>query len=411
MRFAVLCLTLVSLAATAPTAAQDIPESSPQAMAHYAKGIEHYVRSEYNEAVRHFEMALAEDPTFYLAILMAATSHSNAGRVNVADSLYRVLAPHRHRLSPYYQARLDAQVAAREGNMGRAVELMRNTMQESPGTKAAYNLALWASNTNRPREALAALRTLDPEREPMRGWIAYVTVYAGAAHAAGEYEDELHRARHSRTLFPGDIRTANLEALALATNGRVDELGAVLDEVSGMATIGTTSPGVVMTSAAQELAAHGHEAASKAVFERSLAWFDALSAEQASNQTMRANRAYLLYAMGRNRDAATAYAALAKEFPANGTYAAWSGILAGMQRNRRQANQVAADIGSGAITMTPANRSTFRALLAASVGETDKAVALFQEGGVRGRWMHRDPLLRATLMKNPAFVAFLQPEG
>lgn len=86
------------------------------------------------------------------------------------------------------------------------------------------NLALVVGPRNRPAEARDALRTLDPAREPMRAWYSYFSVYASAAHALGDYEDELRSARQARALFPDDIRAVREEAVALATLGKMAEL-------------------------------------------------------------------------------------------------------------------------------------------------------------------------------------------
>lgn len=287
---------------------------------------------------------------------------------------------------------------------------MRTLSWGAPGTKAGYNLALWTSALNRPREALRALQSLNPDREPMRGWLSYFTVFSGAAHAVGELEEELVMARKARTQFP-DIRAANLEALALASLGRTTELDALLDQIATMPAVGTLDPGDVMVNAGLELAAHGAGADARRHAERAVAWYDARPEEEARTPDARSGKAYALYTLARYREAAALYGALAREAPANGTYQAWTGILAGLAGDKRTAAEVAGRFEAGEIQVTPANRAIWRGLIAAAVGERERAVALLRESGVRARWMHRDPMLRATILEHPAFAGYLAPEG
>lgn len=406
-----LATLMLSLAAVSSGRAQDMPESSPQALAHYAKGIEQYVGGAYTQAVEHLYKAFEEDATFYVALFMAGVAHGNAGRPAQADSLYTIVAQHKDRLSPYYRERLEATLAARAGDMASAIETTRRTAREAPGTKAAYNLALFIAARGRPGEAREALRTLDPAREPMRGWYGYFEVYGQAAHALGDYEDELRSARQGRSLFPTDIRAADDETLALAAMGRLAELDRVLDEVVKMAPIGASDPGAVMVSAGQEVAAHGRTTDAKRYFERAVAWYDGLPAEQQNARLRRANRAYALYNLGRYREAAALYEALAREFPGISVHQVQAGMLAALTGDRARASEVARRVEAGEVQGPAPTRAIWRGLIAAALGEREKAVGLFRESGVRPRWMHRDPLLRATITGRPEFAAYLKPEG
>ncbi len=390
------------LVAAAPVRAQDLPESSPEALMHHAKGVELYVKNQYAEAVQHFEKAFAADPTFYVALLMAGITQTNAGNPAASDSLYAIVDANRHRLSGYYQARLDAQRAALAGDVARAADLMAAAAEKYPGTKAAYNHALWAAGLNRHRAVLTSLRTLDGAREPMRGWYGYVSVYANAAHALGEYEDELAHAVKSRAGYPGDIRPLGIQAEALAALGRVKELDRVLDEVAGMAPTAGVNPGNIMMNAGLELTAHGHAAAAKPVLERALAWFNAQPASQ-----FRQGRATTLYALGRHREALAIWQQAASEAPDNFGVKVSVAIGAAKNGDRRPGTALMQRLEAGEFELAPAPRLSVRAVLAAALGERDKALALLQESGVRGRGLHRDPVW-APLAGLPAFQAYLK---
>jgi tetratricopeptide (TPR) repeat protein len=394
-----------------PATAQDLPESSPEAIRHHVLGLELYLKTQYGPAIEHFTMAHRADPTFVVPLFMAALSHGNAGRTAQADSLYAIVAQHKDRLSPYYRARLETHMAARAGDLVRSAEIARQLARDAAGTKAVYNWAQIAANRNRPGEARDALRTLDPEREPMKGWGSYFDVYTGAAHAVGDYDDELRAARQGMALFPGVIGRADDEALALASLGRVAELETALEGVTKLASTAGNNPGGVMVNAAQELAAHGKPADAKRIMERGLAWFESRTGEEAASEGVRSGRAYALYSVGRHRDAMPLYEALARDFPNNSAYQAWVGVLAGLSGDRARANDVARRIETGEIQFNQANSALWRGLIANALGDRDRAVALLKESGVRARWMHRDPTLMARIQSNPEWVAYLKPEG
>ncbi|MBW3553057.1 MAG: hypothetical protein KY466_06090 [Gemmatimonadetes bacterium] len=391
--------------------AQDLPESSPEAVAAHARGIAAYLAADYDEAIQHFYGAYELDPTFYVALFMAGLSHGNAGRGEQSDSLYAIVAAHKQRLSPYFRTRLEAQMASRAGDREKYVALNRKAAEAAPGTKAAYNVAQGAVGRRRPAEALAALRTLDPDREPMRGWYSYYSVYTSAVHALGEHEDELAMARRARAAFPNDLGPRSLEAQALAALGRTAELDRVLDEIASLPAAEATSPGQIYTMVGLELAAHGHDAAARRAHEGAVSWFAAAPVEQAGSRLHRQQQAYALYAAGRPMEAAAAYRALAADFPDIPVYQAWIGFLAAQNGDPATAAEVSARIEAGEIQLSPLNSSFFRGLISAARGERDEAVALFDGTGAWARWIHRDPVLRSKLGGHPGFIDFLRPRG
>lgn len=406
-----LCAVLVSLTAGPSAIAQDMPESSPVALNHHAQGVASYVNGDWDEAIDHFYQAFESDPTSYVSLFVAALCHSNAGRGDQADSLYAIVAQHKDRLSPYYRYRLEGQIASRAGDFEAAIEATRQAAQVAPGTKAAYNLALLVGPRNRPAEARDALRTLDPTREPMRGWYPYFSVYTSAAHALGDYEDELRVARQGRELYPEDIRTARDQAVASAALGQVTDLARILEKVESMPASGAVDAGDVLVQVGQELAAHGRAGDARRYLERAMAWYDDRPSNERETEGWRSGKGYALYSAGRYEDAASLYHALAREFPENGFYEAWPGYLAALTSDGATATEVSRKIQAGEVPLSTVNRAIFRALIAAALGEREQAVTLFKESGVRAQWMHRDPVLRRTIMEMPEFLAFLKPEG
>lgn len=381
----------------ARSGAQDLPESSPQALMHHAQGVEAYLRGANTEAIQHFRLAYASDPTSFVSLLMAGVAAGNAGQNALSDSLYAMVAPHKDRLSPYYRYRLEALMAGRAGDMQRAIAANRKAADLGPGTKAWYNVAQILGPRGMNKEALDALRKLDPEKEPMKGWYAYYTVYGPAAHQVGDHQDELNMARRARAAMPGDIRPLELEAVALVALGRAADAEKVLAEVQTMAPAGTTTAGTIINNVAQEFMAHGNPAAGRRWLEASLAWHDRLSADSARTISNRSSRAYALYLSGRAKDAASIYASLAADAPNNPGWKAWVGYTAALSGDRAKATEISRQIQSGAIDLGRVNNALWRGLIAAGLNDREGALALFRESGVRAFWMHRDPILSRTM--------------
>src|SRR5690606_15039250 len=94
----------------------------------------------------------------------------------------------------------------------------------APGSRAGYNAARTLLAMNRPAEAEALLAELDPEHGPMRGWPAYWSQRAYAAHLLGHHEEAIAFAREMHRRHPEQRVTTVLEARALASLGRRAEL-------------------------------------------------------------------------------------------------------------------------------------------------------------------------------------------
>ncbi|NIP56630.1 MAG: hypothetical protein GWM92_00860, partial [Gemmatimonadetes bacterium] len=240
--------------------AQDIPESSPDAIRTHADGLDAYLANDYGDAISRFLRAHEQDPTFYTPLFMAYLSAENAGAGDRADSLFAVVQANRFRFSGYYRGRIDVHALARQGRMSEAIEVARRTMERYPGTKAAYNYAFWVRPRD-PEEALRALARLDPDREPMEGWIGYWSVRGTALQNLGDYEGMLENARATAERFPDAIGALAGQAHALAALGHFDEMEEVLDRIAALdAEQEANQLGGVLRTAGSEARAHGHEA-------------------------------------------------------------------------------------------------------------------------------------------------------
>src|SRR2546430_4937344 len=142
----------------------------------------------------------------------------------------------------------------------------------APGSESVYLFAEGAKAFNRPREALKALRELDPDRGFTHGWWVYWQDVATALHMLGEHRDELNEARDAVRRFPGNLQILTVQVRALAALGRTGEIRGVLATTSNLEPQLDWTPADAMLVAATELRAHGWPAAADSLLVQTDAW-------------------------------------------------------------------------------------------------------------------------------------------
>jgi len=388
-------LTFLALACgmRASTAtAQDIPDTSVEAIRAYADGAEAHLdnpRSE--EALAHFRRAHDLDPNFFTPVYMQYVIANNMSNDMLADSLEAVLQHNRDRLSGYYQGMLDAFVLRRKDLFAASEAVARGVVERYPGTRAAYNYALFVWQRD-PEAALRALEQLDPDREPMRGWYAYWTVRASVLHTLGDLQGALDNARQAQQRHPDRIAPVGWEALLYGALGDVELAEAALARASAM-------PGAVLgvgyRDTGQELMAHGYESEGRAMLERALAWFD--NEDTRTSRTAAAQRAYTLYLLGRNAEACDAYRELADAVPTSIGYAGGMAVNSALAGDRATAEATLERVKAGEIGSDWQDRAGWETLIQAALGDVAAAKRALTRYGLRALWLHRDPTLLRVL--------------
>src|SRR5206468_10121575 len=136
------------------------------------------------------------DSTFTSALVLAADANVAAGEMAPADSIIRLLKPHRRQLTAYQRYRLDELRALIRGHNAAASENALLALGVMPGSvDAIIDAAGAALNTNQPREAVRLLSEVDPERGRLRGWEHYWWMLTSIDHLLGDYRQELVDAR------------------------------------------------------------------------------------------------------------------------------------------------------------------------------------------------------------------------
>jgi tetratricopeptide (TPR) repeat protein len=375
----------------------------------FADGLELYVRNQYEEALAGFTRAVSLDSTFVAARLYSAICHSNLGRFAASDSVARSAAAARDRLTDHDRAWLDYLRAQLRGERETALRAIRSAAELAPGSKAAYNTAYVALMVNRPREALAALETLEPDRGPMRGWFQYWVLLCDALHRLGQHERELRAAGQARRLYPERLVAVRMQVAALAALGRVGELEALVGE-GATRSARDIEPDRLMADAADELRAHGHTEAAAAMWRSLLAWYEALPPEKAGTREHRAGLATALESLGQLAAARRIVEGLARQSPPSSAYTGWLGELAARDGDRQAAMSYADTLARVSAPYRFGVDHLNRARIAALLGERITAMALLREAYAAGQPIPAHPDWNMDSLRSYApFIALMRP--
>ena len=121
--------------------------------------------------------------------------------------------------------------------------------------RLGIDLASLAVDMNRPREAVEALQSIDPDRGELQGWAQYWTELDHAHHLLGEHDAEADAARQMRQRYPERRIALVLEIRARAAQGRTDLVEALLEEGRTLSDRTYWSLGGGMVVAAEEMKA------------------------------------------------------------------------------------------------------------------------------------------------------------
>jgi serine/threonine protein kinase len=396
----------------------DLAQMQPPSYESYRafdEGMQRYLASDWRPAADAFRKAYTLDPTFVLALNYLTFSESNM-RPNggpVVDSLTQMLMARRSELPDYHKHWLDYLAARIRGNNEEARTAIRQAADLAPGSKAVYNFAYTASLTNRPKEAVEALRTLDPERGAMRGWFPYWAMLTDNLHRLGEHEDELQEALRAAELHPSWGYAFLIVAQARAALGHLPELRAL---VAGLNTreMRDITPGEAWIGIADELRAHGHETEAAEYYQSALAWLDALPEAMKQERRSRETRATALTSLRRFQEARDLIAAIQQADPQDLSLVGWVGTLDAWLGNRPAAMRALERMKHEAMT-APYSRGLYAlqaARIAAVLDDPEQATEYVLRSVASGYRPLRHPDMNFDkVLDHPPFHAARQPKG
>jgi serine/threonine protein kinase len=360
---------------------------------------------DYAGAIEYFKRAYAIDTSFMNPLFSICAAYINLDQLAQADSLVRFLNLRRAQLPRLMQLVLDDNSGYISGDGMKSLNAMREAAKISP-IKFAYDWGHDAFTVNRPKEAIEAFKMADQEQE----WLWYWDFLTASYHVLGEHKEELKAAKQARKRFPTSLQPLSLEIRALAALGRIDEVKRLIEESFTFPKQQYWTPGVIMSSAAEELQAHGYRDAAMTIFDQAVQWYKNRPAEEMDSLSY----GLTLYCARHWEEAKSIFDELAKGSPDNIYYQAILGCIAARQGDREKALKVSEWLKNLKRPYLFGSHIWCRAYLAAVLGEKDQAVALLKESFLEGLMyninLHTD-IDFESLWDYPPFKELLKPKG
>src|SRR6058998_2469333 len=372
-----------------------------QAYQEFIAGLDRFVQFDMRGAIAHFERASAVDTAFRLPLIFAANAHMNVGEFAAADAIGHALERHAGQLAPLDRSYLAWVLATCRGDGGEALRAARAMASLAPASEALYLVAEDAMALNRPREAVAALVALGPDRGFTRGWWVYWYDLTTALHLLGDHRRELKQALEGARRFPDNPQVLTTQIRALAALGRAEEVTSRLAASVNLAPAQGWTPADALLLAAVELRAHGHSTEGDTVLAQARDWLAARPPAEAASEAHRYRVALVSYTAGRLDDARREFERLAaRRGPGRSDslaavaimgdgwdqmdYLGYLGAIAARQGNREQALRVDRTLAGVKRPYIFGRHAVWRARIQALLGEREGAVALLRDAFAQG---------------------------
>ena len=391
------------------------PGSSPAptytAYLAFMQGLEAFDRDR-NAAVEFYSQAARADSLFVLPLLWKTWVLGAASPAG--DSIIRRLAPMRQQLAPLDRLTLDYQRLSPR-DLRAKVAIGTEALRLAPGSHWAVNVGWRLTDMGRFDEAIAVFGQIDGRRGWLRGWLVYWERYAVALHLAGKHARELAVARDARRAIPSSSLPVYLEARALASMGKVDELNRVINELDAYKVhVGNLLHGTQLSLLARELETSGDTIAANRLHEKAIAWFTAAPSDKRASPAHRLQRGFAFYRAGRYGESRPILESLVREStstridPNFDALAGLGGVYAYMGEKSR-ADSVIREL----LNETRARPAALHwsARIAAAMGEKDRAVDYLRQAIAligRGTAFHYDNRDLDVLFDYPPYRELLE---
>ena len=398
----------------------------------FIEGLDRFLKFDWRGAVAHFERSAAGDSTFRMPLIFAATALMNLGRYPAADSIAHAVERSPGRLAPLDRLYLTWVLAQTRGDRQKALETSRRMAALAPESETLFLVAGDAIGLNRPREAIAALTALGPDRGFAHGWSVYWTDLAFARHMLGEHRRELKDALDGRRRFPDQLDLLAAEVRALAALGRTAEVERRLVEAASFPPQLGWTPTDVGLIAGFELRVHGHATASAAALAWAARWLEGRAGAESVGHRYRLAIAYagvgrlddarhvlegLAARTTRGSDDSAAVqwtAAIVGDFPDHLNVTGFLSTIAAIQGMRGLALRTDRTLEATDRPYLFGRHTMWRARIHALLGEREAAMALLREaigqGYPHAHALHTD-LAFESLRDYPPFRELLRPKG
>ena len=416
-------------ALTSPRFATWFPAaSSPPKFAafqEFAQAVELQLQGGNQDALEHLLRAVAIDSTFSTAKLQLAQAYVAINEEPTADSIVDVLNGVRENLTPLQRHWLDWMISWKKEDLVGGHQAVRAAAELAPD-RFLFNVAQSAMRLNRPGEARIALTRLGPD-SPYNNNADYWGLLTEANHALGDRKRELAASREARTRYPDRIEMLSFEVSALAADGQVGAVRALIDTALVFPQPKTGVPGVVvdmfglgfwpgrlMVTAAREFRAHGFDEAAEENLKRAINWYTTQPPPHGSVETHRLELARVLYFARDWSAAEEMFRSLAAADPRNFIYSGFLGAIAARRGDTTAARQVLAHFDSLKATLPRphAMAGYWQSKISALLGDDERAMrTLADMFGPQGRAGPHADFDFERIWKSRAFREFTRPKG
>ena len=411
-----------------------------EALAEYLLAAEAMSKGDMESHIEHLRKAVELDPAFTNALLGLYAAY--AVKLDWPEATRWIEAGEKTRagLTPIGRLNLDVYSADFRGQVEAGIRALRELARLEPSRPVhRFILGRFLSLASRAREAEQILSPLFANESFVSlgalGAVHMISVFTGALHGLGEHERELAVARRGVRLYPDDVQPWICEARALSALGRLSELDALVERAPATA-FRRGNLGWLYLEAARDLDAHGRGEASVAMSERAVAWGRERAAAGEGEQR-KVVLALGLEIAGHVPAARRELAALlaAKGADPGSTWGQWPydaesadevflrGVLGGVEArlgNAAEARRLEEAIRKVDSPNLIGRGGYARSIVAASLGEKDRAVGLLKTALAEGLTMasisptcfvlHRS-FWHRSLRGHPGFEDLAKPKG
>jgi tetratricopeptide (TPR) repeat protein/tRNA A-37 threonylcarbamoyl transferase component Bud32 len=390
------------------------------------RGLDRYAAREYEAASELFLRAFELDDTYVVPLVYASLSLRNDNDWAGSDSVVTILEDRFDELSEYQRYWVVYSRAVLEGDLERARLTIRRAAMLSPQSKAAYNWALMAVYMGRPNEAREALALLDPDRGAMRGISRYWHRLIEAAHQSGEHEHELELVEELESRYPDERSLFRQKVWAFSALGWTENLKSVFAEAVGSG-VPSDVIAVRYRNAATDLFIHGHEEAAREFARLGIEYIDSRTTTRGresafdpgaiplrARQQLLYQRGRLFEIVGEPAEALAIYRELEEQRPEAWFFRAHSGVVLAQLGRISEAMDVDRWLETLDIPYDRGGVTTWRAGIAARLGDHERATALLDQAREEGTyWTEIHPVfhLYDAMGNYEPFVHSMAPRG
>jgi tetratricopeptide (TPR) repeat protein len=381
-------------------------------------GAEFFSGSVYVRAIQHFTRAIELDPSFFVPKLYISVAYYNMERYAESEEIIQELNKNRDQLSPFDCHMLDWFTAYLSGNYEESLRFIIKAEKLAPKNSVVNYIHIFtAYEINRPLEAVktyAKLDSVEPEilsRGAPGG--ARISYLANAYHMLENYKQELKEVRKGQKYYPNNWRFYAYEARALAALGKINAVRKTIEKSLKIVS-SERAAGRVMLEAAWELRVQGHREAYQEIAHRAVEWYKNRLQIRKLNEEMRYDFARALYTAEKWDEAQAVLVGLIEDYPENIEYRGRIGLLAARMGEREKAIRIFKELESIDRPYLFGEHKYMCARIASLLGDKEQAVALlldaFAQGLYYGAHLHYEMDFEPLRDYQP-FQELLKPKG